>query len=150
MQSTLVHVYKNNCKQKYVNYRLRACGRVISGVSKDRDACVLRISQCKSVDEHNCQHGCRAVLYTVPLCHHKTPNWMASGGTVLHGGRPATKHRTHVTGYLRREIHLHCIDRCNVIHSVVFRLRGRVGRNQSPVMWPVWLLHTTSWASSWG
>jgi len=73
MLSTLVYVYKNNYKQKYVNYRLRACGRVISDVSKDRDACVLRISPCKPVDEDNCQHGCRAVLYTVPLCHHKTP-----------------------------------------------------------------------------
>ena len=36
------------------------------------------------------------------------------------------------------------------IHSLVFSLRGRVGRNQSPVMWPVWLWHTASWASSWG
>jgi hypothetical protein len=35
------------------------------------------------------------------------------------------------------------------IHSLVFSLRGRVGRNQSPVMWPVWLWHTASWASSW-
>jgi len=24
-------------------------------------------------------------------------------------------------------------------NSLVFSLRGRVGRNQSPVMWPVWL-----------
>ena len=38
----------------------------------------------------------------------------------------------------------------HLIHSLVFRLRGRVGRNQSPVMWPVWLWHTASWASSWG
>ena len=36
------------------------------------------------------------------------------------------------------------------IHSWVFSLRGRAGRNQSPVMWPVWLWHTASWASSWG
>ena len=36
------------------------------------------------------------------------------------------------------------------IHSLVFSLRGRAGRNQSQVMWPVWLWHTTSWASSWG
>ena len=36
------------------------------------------------------------------------------------------------------------------IHSLIFSLRGRVGRNQSPVMWPVWLWHTASWASSWG
>ena len=36
------------------------------------------------------------------------------------------------------------------IHSLVFSLRGRVGRNQSSVMWPVWLWHTASWASSWG
>ena len=28
------------------------------------------------------------------------------------------------------------------IHSLVFSLRGWVGRNQSPVMWPVWLWHT--------
>ena len=36
------------------------------------------------------------------------------------------------------------------IHSSVFSLRGQVGRNQSPVMWPVWLWHTASWASSCG
>ena len=36
-----------------------------------------------------------------------------------------------------------------IIHSLVFSLRGQVGRNQSPVMWPVWLWHTASWASSW-
>ena len=36
------------------------------------------------------------------------------------------------------------------IHSLVFSLRGRVGRNQSPVMWPVWLCHIAFWASSWG
>ena len=36
------------------------------------------------------------------------------------------------------------------IHSLVFSPRGRVGRNQSPVMRPVWLWHTASWASSWG
>ena len=36
------------------------------------------------------------------------------------------------------------------IHSLVFNLRGRAGRNQSPVMWPVWLWHTASWANSWG
>ena len=36
------------------------------------------------------------------------------------------------------------------IHSLVFSLRGRVSRNQSPVMWPVWLWHTASWASAWG
>ena len=35
------------------------------------------------------------------------------------------------------------------IHSLVFSLRGRAGRNQSPVMWPVWLWHTASWTSSW-
>jgi hypothetical protein len=48
MLSALVYVYKNSYKQKYVNYRLWACGRVISDVSKDRDACVLRISQCNA------------------------------------------------------------------------------------------------------
>lgn len=73
MPSALVYVYENSYKQKYVNYRLRACGRVISDVSKDRDASVFRISHFKPVDEDNCQHGCRAVLYTVPQCHHKTP-----------------------------------------------------------------------------
>jgi len=36
------------------------------------------------------------------------------------------------------------------IHSLVFSLWGRAGRNQSPVVWPVWLWHTASWASSWG
>ena len=36
------------------------------------------------------------------------------------------------------------------IHSLVFSLSGRAGRNQTPVMWPVWLWHTGSWASSWG
>ena len=41
-------------------------------------------------------------------------------------------------------------NKIEFIHSVVFSLRGRVGRNQSPVMWPVWLWHTASWASSWG
>ena len=30
------------------------------------------------------------------------------------------------------------------IHSIVFSLRGRVGRNQSPVIWPVWLWHSAS------
>jgi len=39
---------------------------------------------------------------------------------------------------------------CVLIHSLAFSLRGRVGRNQSPVMWPVWFWHTASWASSWG
>ena len=37
-----------------------------------------------------------------------------------------------------------------LIHSLVFSLRGRVGRNQSPVMWPVWLWHNASWENSWG
>jgi len=36
------------------------------------------------------------------------------------------------------------------IHSLVFSLRDRAGRNQSSVMWLVWLWHTASWASSWG
>jgi len=36
------------------------------------------------------------------------------------------------------------------IHLLVFSLRGRAGRNQSTVMWPVWLWHTASWVSSWG
>ena len=36
------------------------------------------------------------------------------------------------------------------IHSSVFSLRGRVGRNQSPFMWTVWLWHTASRASPWG
>ena len=42
------------------------------------------------------------------------------------------------------------LPRLRFIHSLVFSLRGRVGRNQSPVMWPVWLWHTASWASSCG
>ena len=42
------------------------------------------------------------------------------------------------------------IFRYQFIHSLVFSLRCRVVRNQSPVMWPVWLWHTASWASSWG
>ena len=51
------------------------------------------------------------------------------------------------------------VNSCNInnahwffifIYSLVFSLRGRVGRNQSPVMWPVWLWHTASWASPWG
>jgi len=45
------------------------------------------------------------------------------------------------TNILLRAIH---------IHSFVFSLRGRAGRNQSPVMWPIWLCYTASWASSWG
>jgi hypothetical protein len=37
------------------------------------------------------------------------------------------------------------------IHSFIsFSLRGQVGRNQSPVLWPVWLWHTASCTSSWG
>ena len=31
------------------------------------------------------------------------------------------------------------------IRSLVFSLRSWVGRNQSPVMWPVWLWYTASW-----
>ena len=38
----------------------------------------------------------------------------------------------------------------DIIHSLVFSRRGRAGRNRSPVMWPVWLWHTASWASAWG
>jgi len=34
--------------------------------------------------------------------------------------------------------------------SLVFSLRGRVGRNQSPIMWPVSLWHTASWTSCCG
>jgi hypothetical protein len=37
-----------------------------------------------------------------------------------------------------------------IIHSLVFSLRGWVGKNRSPVMWPVWLWDTASCASSWG
>jgi len=36
------------------------------------------------------------------------------------------------------------------IHSLVFSLRSRAGRNQSSVMWPLWLWHTASWARYWG
>ena len=42
-----------------------------------------------------------------------------------------------------------CVNVYIFIHSLVFSLRGRVGRNQSPAMWSVWLWHTASWASSW-
>jgi len=44
----------------------------------------------------------------------------------------------------------HLLDIHSFTHSLVFSLRGRVGRNQSLVMWPVRLWHTASWASSWG
>ena len=44
-----------------------------------------------------------------------------------------------------KNMHFH-----SFIHSLVFTLRGRVGRNHSPVMWPAWLWQTASWASSWG
>ena len=47
------------------------------------------------------------------------------------------------------EIDHHLEDVGIFIHSLVFSLRGRADRNQSPVMWPVWLWHTSSWASSW-
>jgi len=30
-----------------------------------------------------------------------------------------------------------CKNILEFFHPLVFRLRGRVGRNQSPVMWPV-------------
>ena len=36
------------------------------------------------------------------------------------------------------------------VHSLVFSLQAGLCRNQSPLMWPVWLWHTASWASSWG
>ena len=42
-----------------------------------------------------------------------------------------------------------CVSTFIHYHSLVFSLRGRVGRNQSPVMWPVWLWSTATWASSW-
>jgi len=29
-------------------------------------------------------------------------------------------------------------------------LKAGLGRNQNPVLWPVWLWHTASWANSWG
>ena len=38
----------------------------------------------------------------------------------------------------------------DIIHILVFSLRGRVGRNQSPVMWWVWFWHNVSWACFWG
>jgi len=31
------------------------------------------------------------------------------------------------------------MHKASFIHSLVFSLRGRAGRNQSTVMWPVWL-----------
>jgi len=45
---------------------------------------------------------------------------------------------------------IHQLSIYKIIHSLVFKLRGRVGRNQNPFMWPVWLWHTAFWASSWG
>jgi hypothetical protein len=36
------------------------------------------------------------------------------------------------------------------IHSLVFSLRGCIDSNQSPVMWPMWLWHAASRASTWG
>ena len=49
-------------------------------------------------------------------------------------------------------IQIHFVPRKEhfLFRSLVFSLRGRAGRNQSPVMWPVWLWHTASWASTWG
>jgi hypothetical protein len=61
---------------------------------------------------------------------------------------PANRCNNYVHLYL--EVHHHSFLTSKAIHSLVFSLRGRVGRNQSPVMWPVWLWHTASWASSWG
>jgi hypothetical protein len=54
---------------------------------------------------------------------------------------------THTHTHTHRIIYI-----CNsfIIRSLVFSLRGRAGRNQSPIMWPVWLWHTASWAISWG
>jgi len=49
-----------------------------------------------------------------------------------------------------RNLVLHISQLSLLIHSLVFSLRGWVGRNQSPVIWPLWLWHTASWASSWG
>ena len=37
-----------------------------------------------------------------------------------------------------------------LIHSLVFSPRGRACRNQSPVMWPLWLWHTASLGKSLG
>ena len=37
----------------------------------------------------------------------------------------------------------HC--KYSFIHSLVLSLRGRAGRNQSPVMSPVWIWHNASW-----
>ena len=54
---------------------------------------------------------------------------------------------TYLLSYLNSTL---SISLYSFIHSLVFSLRGRTGRNQSPVMWPVWLWHTASWASSWG
>ena len=41
------------------------------------------------------------------------------------------------------DIYFH-IGELHVDHPLVFSLRGRVGRNQRPVMWPVRLWHTAS------
>ena len=51
--------------------------------------------------------------------------------------------RTHFCGglYLGKYLHTLLMPYISLfIHSLVFSLRGRAGRNQSPVMWPVWLL----------
>jgi len=44
----------------------------------------------------------------------------------------------------------HKVHAVSIFHSLVSSLRGRAGRKQSTFMWPVWLWHTASWASSWG
>ena len=56
---------------------------------------------------------------------------------------------THAPTHARTHTHTHTHIYI-YIYILVFSLRGRVGRNQSPVMWLVWLWHTASWASPWG
>ena len=50
----------------------------------------------------------------------------------------------HIWTGVYQQMHIHLF-----IHSYS-DLKAGLGRNQSPVMWPAWLWHTASWASSWG
>ena len=53
----------------------------------------------------------------------------------------------------RKQLYVSPLGSCQLLigaillcyRSLVFSLRGRVGRNQSPLMWPVWLWHTATW-----
>ena len=53
----------------------------------------------------------------------------------------------------RKQLYVSPLGSCQLLigaillcyRSLVFSLRGRVDRNQSPLMWPVWLWHTATW-----